>query len=264
MNQRVWERLSGRQKPSWYLDPITARQKRETHSHIMRKWAQGMPAERIFKTDLFEEAFGEDSLLDSLFPEAGLVCGMDAAHSASKIALQRHGRKIQALTCDVRDLAVRDSSFDIILSTSTLDHFDRRADFLRALVELARILKPGGLLIITLDNPWNPLYYPLRWLSGGKKAPFPLGYTASARQLEIDLAAVGLQPQKRDWLIHNPRGVSTLLFLALRKALPPRAADAGIRLVLAACEQLSRLPTRALTACFTAVAATKPSSPSSR
>ena len=257
LNRQLWERLGGEPEPSWYLDPITAGQKRETHLRMIREFSKGMRAERILKTDLFEEAFGEDSLLDSLFPEAVLVCGMDAAFAASKIALRRHRGKIRAFTCDVRNLAVQDCSLDIIVSTSTLDHFDNRADFLQALAELARVLKPDGLLIITLDNPWNPLYHPLRWLSRGKNAPFPLGYTVSTPQLERDLSAAGLHPKKRDWLLHNPRGISTLLFLALRKVLPTRAADTCIRSLLDACEQLGKLPTRKLTACFAAVAATK-------
>jgi hypothetical protein len=123
---------------------------------------------------------------------------------------------------------------------------------------LARILKPGGLLIITLDNPWNLLYYPLRWLSSGKMCPFPLGYTESGPQLEKDLAAVGLCPESRDWLLHNPRGISTLLFLGIRKLFCPHIADQMIDRSLRMFELLSKLPTRKVTACFVAVAARKP------
>jgi len=258
VNRQLWELLGGEQEPSWYLDSITAMQKRETHLKVIRSWTQGMRVKRILKTDLFEEAFGKDSLLESLFPEAGLVCGLDAALSTARRASRRFEQQIRTLACDVRHLAVQDRSVDLVVSTSTLDHFDSRSEFLSALAELARIMKPGGLLIITLDNPWNPLYHPLRWLSLGVRNPFPLGYTESGPQVERDLIAAGLRPENRDWLLHNPRGISTLIFLVLRQLLTQRAADRSIGLLLRSCERLSRLPTRKITACFVAVAARKP------
>ena len=76
--------------------------------------------------------------------------------------------------------------------------------------------------------------------------------------MEKDLAALGLRPENRDWLLHNPRGVSTLIFLILRKLLPRAAADKVIQLLLDVCELLGRFPTRKLTACFVAVSARKP------
>jgi hypothetical protein len=76
--------------------------------------------------------------------------------------------------------------------------------------------------------------------------------------LERDLATAGLKPENRDWLLHNPRGLSTLLFLGLRKMLAPKAADRWIHFFLNAFERLNRLPTRKITACFVAMAARKP------
>ena len=258
MDRQSWERLGEEPEPSWYLDLIAARQKRETHLNVIRKWTAGMRVERVLKTDLFEEASGKDSLLESLFPSAETVCGLDAAFSIAKSASQRYETKIRALVCDVRNLSLQDRSVDVIVSTSTLDHFDCRADFLVALAELSHVLKPGGLLVITLDNPWNFLYYPLRWLSRSRVGPFALGYTESMNKLERDLNTMGLRPENRAWLLHNPRGVSTLLFLGLRKICSGRVADQLIHLLLRLCERLNNLPTRKVTACFVAVAARKP------
>src|SRR5204863_8026948 len=58
---------------------------------------------------------------------------------------------------DVRALPFADGSFDVVVSTSTLDHFQARADIDTALRELHRVLASDGLAVVTLDNPWNPL-----------------------------------------------------------------------------------------------------------
>ena len=121
---------------------------------------------------------------------------------------------------------------------------------------LAELLCPGGLLILTLDNPLNPLFHPLRWFSQRGHAPFPIGYTPPIGRLRRDLEAAGLAVEAEDWLIHNPRGLSTALFLALARVLQHRA-DPLIGALLSGFALLDRLPSRRLTACFQAVAARK-------
>ena len=71
------------------------------------------------------------------------------------------------------------------------------------------------------------------------------------------MRALRLEVVERDWLLHNPRGVSTLVFLVLRRLLG-RHADRAIGALLALFSLLGRLPTRSLTACFLAVVARKP------
>ena len=60
-----------------------------------------------------------------------------------------------------------------------------------------------------------------------------------------------------DHLIHNPRVLSTALFLALRRLLGSRA-DRPVALLLRVCGLLDRLPTRGFTSCFVAACAIKP------
>jgi hypothetical protein len=74
------------------------------------------------------------------------------------------------------------------------------------------------------------------------------------------LGAAGLEVIACETLIHNPRIVSTVLFLALRRLLRDRA-DLAIRGLLAAFEVLERLPTRGLTACFLATCAVRSTMP---
>ena len=263
-DRRRWEDLGERPEPSWYLDRLTALQKRDVHLRLIRRWTAGLAIERMLKTDLFEEAFGEDRLLPELFPDARLVCSMDEAFSTVRAAARRFSRLAGRVTVtDVRQCGLKSEAFDLVLSTSTLDHFKRREEFLRSLREIGRLLRPGGLLILTLDNPSNPLYHPLKWFSRSRMAPFRLGYSPSLPTLRADLAEAGLRVEAEDWLVHNPRLLSTALFLVLRRLLGPQA-NAPIAALLRAFDRLGRIPTRRWTACFQAVAAWKPEGPELR
>jgi SAM-dependent methyltransferase len=252
-----WEKLGERTEPSWYLDRLTGEQKREAHLRLIRRWTAGCAVKRVLKTDLFEEAFGQDRLLPGLFPEALLVSGMDEAFSVVQAAARRFPALAGRVSVmDVRRLGLKPGAFDLVVSTSTLDHFERREEFTQSLRELASLLHSGGLLILTLDNPANLLYHPLKWITRTNLAPFRLGYSPSMRRLRADLQEAGFGVEDEDWLIHNPRMVSTAVFLALRKVLG-RRADGAVAALLRASDWLGQLPTRRWTACFQAVAARK-------
>lgn len=48
------------------------------------------------------------------------------------------------LCSDVLQLPFKRDTFDIILSVSTLDHFEKKEKFLKSMNELLRVLKSGG------------------------------------------------------------------------------------------------------------------------
>jgi ubiquinone/menaquinone biosynthesis C-methylase UbiE len=253
-----WEAVGSRPSPSWYLDRLVAQQKRRVHQELIRRWTRGLEVSRALKTDAFEEACGDDQILFDLFPSAGCAIGIDLAWQTVHHACSRcPSPNVRFLVSDVRSLALRSASFDVVVSNSTLDHFDSPAALPEALKELARVLRPGGIAVVTLDNPRNPLYALLRWVSRRGWTPFPLGYTASLPKLVRLLEDAGLKVTATDALIHNPRMVSTILFLALRRVLG-RHADGPIRFLLAAFAVLGRLPSRQFSACFVAARARKP------
>jgi SAM-dependent methyltransferase len=243
--------------PSWYLDPLVAEQKRRVHQQWLRSAAGDRPQDVVLKTDLFEEAYGADRIFDDLFLGACLAVGMDLNSQTVLAAHCRYACAFQAIACDVRRLALRSESVDIVVSTSTLDHFQARADIGQSLDEITRVLRPGGVLLLTLDNPWNPLYHVLRWMSRRGWMPFALGETASLESLQRMLKDRGFQIQNAAYLIHNPRGISTVLFLTLRKLLG-KLGDLPIRTLLNGFALLGKLPSRAFTGCFVAVSAVKP------
>jgi SAM-dependent methyltransferase len=245
-----------RDAPSWYLDPLVAAQKREVHQKWIRASACHLPGGVVLKTDLFEEAHGADRIFDDLLPDMRLAVGMDLNERTALAATRRYFPAFLSIVCDARRLAFRSASLDLVISPSTLDHFESPGDIAVSLDELARVLRPGGVLLISLDNPRNPSYQLLRWLSRKHWTPFVLGRTVSLASLKRMLIERGFRIEESSYLIHNPRGISTVLFLALRKALG-NFASGPIRGLLSVFSLLGRLPSRSLTGCFLAVSAIK-------
>lgn len=244
---------------SWYLDPLVAQQKGAIFLDWILRSIATRPATDILKTDVFEEANGQDRILDTMFPAARHKVGIDIEESTVRKA-KHVGGEFHCLCTDVRALPFASASFDVVVSTSTLDHFEVPTDLSHSLRELARIVRPGGTLLVILDNPYNPLYHPLKWITRRGLSPFRLGHTISRRRLSAELCSAGLVVENEDYLIHNPRLVSTMIYLVLRRVLGGRA-DAAIRFFLASFEMLNRLPTRCFTGCFSAVSARKPIRP---
>jgi SAM-dependent methyltransferase len=253
----VWDEVGQGEQPSWYLDPLVAAQKREENLQLLRRWTAGMPIPLLLKTDSFEEANGTDEVLTG-FDSAAFCLGMDISSETAGRARRRLGSARRAfVAADVLALPLAPGSVDVIFSNSTLDHFRTRAEFESAIAQLVAVLRPGGVFILTLDNCRNPLYWLLRAMSAAGLSPFPLGYVPTPRRTAALLQAHGLSVTDRDHLIHNPRLLSTVLFLVLRKLLGSNA-DAPIRLLLRLFACCGRLPLRGVTSSFAAFRAVKP------
>lgn len=244
--------MAERARTSWYLDPLVAAQKRTLNAELVRQ-ALDRPAGVALKTDTFEEACGDDSPMPDLLPLAKKWLAIDGAFGMVRRA-RRRMPLLECVTADVRRLPFRTASLDLVFSNSTLDHFQTRSEFEAAVREIARVLRPPGKLIVTLDNPHNPTYWLLRSLGKTRLAPFPLGYTASPSSLREVLDRAGFDVVTTGVMIHNPRVLSTVLYMLLRRILG-RRADQPIGGLLAAFQWLDRLPSRHLTACFTTATA---------
>ena len=203
----------------------------------------------MLKTDLFDEAVGQGlyPVLDSL---GASVAGVDISPAVVEAA-RRNYPQLEASAGDVRSLPLDDASFDAIVSNSTLDHFDSVGEIETAVRELRRVLAPGGVLVVTLDNPSNPLValrnaLPPKLLRRLGLVSFDMGTTCNRRELAELLKRAGLEVTDLGAVMHVPR----LLAAALAVASKGR----GQR-VLVACERLSRLPTRYWTGQFVAARA---------
>lgn len=246
---------AGVRSASWYLDPVVARQKARVFLGLVERWRDPRTAGPALKTDLFEEANGEDALVPGLDGCVRLV-GLDFDFDTARRARQRFaGANLAVVVADMRKLGVRDSTFDLVVSPSTLDHFGTQEEIEAALGEIHRVLRPGGTAILIFDNPSNPLYHVLCWVAP-LVLSYPLGRTLGRRRLCSTLESLGFDVLGHEYVIHNPRGILTLVNLLLRSVLG-RFAERPISGLVRAFTALDRFPTRAWTACFVAVGAHK-------
>jgi SAM-dependent methyltransferase len=216
--------------------------------------------ERLLKTDLFDEAFS-DGLYPHLAPRAQHIVGIDISASIAR-ADRSSQPGLQVAMADVRRLPFASSSFDVIVSNSTLDHFDSRHEIVASLYELHRVLRVGGQLLLTLDNLANPIIamrnsLPFRLMNWLGLVPYYVGATCGPRGLQQIIQEAGFEVREVEAIMHCPR----VLVVALIRLIEGRlrlATQKHLLRGLMPFERLARWPTRFLTGHFIAVNAIKP------
>ncbi len=122
-------------------------------------------------------------LIEKYFPKAGCVCDIGGATGRYTIELLRRGYSVtlfdlsdaelhlaalalqksgltadQLIQGDARDMSMlADGTFDAALLMGPMYHLVEAAQRLRALSELRRVLRPGGVAIIAYLNSWGIL-----------------------------------------------------------------------------------------------------------
>lgn len=224
-----------------------------------RLLSQWMPSGKsVLKTDLFDEAMC-DGLLDLLKDRSSLVVGMDVSETV--LVSARKGDQIGSyIAGDVRRLPFANASFDCIISLSTLDHFNTVDEIESSIRELARTLRPGGTLVLTLDNMLNPLI----WLRNGAMfpllhrmgiVPYFVGKSCGPRTLRRLVGKAGLDVCEVGAVLHCPRVLAVACARRLLQA--QESTKARFLRTLMSFEWLSRLPTRFFSGYFVAVRAVK-------
>jgi len=210
------------------------------------------------KTDLFDEVAGR-GLVSHLSTKGYCTTGIDISPVVVAEALRRNP-KLHAQVADVRTLSFADASFDLIYSGSTLDHFATVADIAQAMQELVRVLRPAGRLLLTLDNPLNPLV----WLRNGPLlnllcrwgiVPYAVGATLGPKRLANLVRESGLEVLHTAAILHCPRVLA--VWRAGRLEGQTAAAQERFLASLARWECFEQWPTRFVTGHFTAILAVK-------
>ncbi len=136
---------------------------------------------------------GQGDLSAMLAPRAGLVVGMDLAEVMVRTAREnlRDYSNVHVLCSPAETLPLRGEVLDAILMADVIEHLVGPLSSLR---ECRRLLRPGGVMIITTPNApveyfWKrfdgTLSAPFRWLRRRSRKPDPpvLEHLFSRRQL---------------------------------------------------------------------------------
>src|SRR5262249_41070629 len=140
---------------------------------------------------------------------ASNIIGMDISTITAQAAVMPH-HGMSAVGADIRCLPFADEAFDVIISNSTLDHFESSAELTASLYELHRVLKTQRLLVITLDNRVNPVIafrnaVPFSLLKRLGIVPYFVGATCGPRGLRRLLQQTGFQISDTTAILHCPR-----------------------------------------------------------
>lgn len=158
MDGNYWNDVADRVEGFYSDNPFFQYKKREL-LELIERWGKGLLGGKVLKTDLYEEALGYDDLLFDLAKSNDDVYGMDISPRMVEAAEQRaieRGVKPKFSVQDARSLTFDSNIFDLVISNSTFDHFPEVEDAIR---ESSRVLKPGGVMILTLHNKHNPAVY---------------------------------------------------------------------------------------------------------
>ncbi|MEM8631645.1 MAG: class I SAM-dependent methyltransferase [Pseudomonadota bacterium] len=229
------------------------------NTRLLGRWLQKATPSRVLKTDLYEEAVGTGQA-QWLAARFDAVQGVDVSDEVVAAA-ERKFPGLIASVADTRQLPFPDEAFGAVVSLSTLDHFEDRASIARSIAEIARVLAPGGTLVLTLDNPANPVIWlrqslPRPVIDRTGLVPYFCGQTLFPGELEDELERAGFRIESRSFILHCPRvlAVPFARFLDTTKSGMLKGMFSG---VLKGCEGLEYLPTRRFTGHFTAVRCSK-------
>ena len=259
--------------PPAYWDEVMAERRQGTpltqwraymqriYGDLMRRWVPPSGAGRGLKTDLFEEAVSAHHLLTALGPASiGLDCS-PATVLAARERLRQTGDRHLFVVADLRAIPLRAGAVGHILAGSSLDHFPDKADIATSLTELARVLSPGGTLVVTFDNPHNPAVWlrnrlPFAWLNRLGLVPYYVGPTYGRAEGRARLESVGLAVTDVTAVAHAVRAPAIWLVTLAERLNAPRLQRLLGR-ALAAFERLEHWPTRYRTGYYLAFRAEK-------
>ncbi len=184
--------------------PSVGGQIRYEHVH---RYALSLPfVEQRVVLDL---ASGEGYGAALLASKASFVIGVDADVGTVGAAEDRYGDpRLRFVAGDCGAVPIADATFDVVTSFETIEHHDRHA---RMMAEIKRVLKPGGVLI--LSSPNRPVY--------ARQSPEPNPF--HVKELDYDELAGLVGEHFAHCRVYGQR-------IAAGSVVAPLSGDGGIRL----------------------------------
>ena len=174
---------------------------------------------------------------------------MDVSPEVAARASARCRGQAGLLAADVRSLPFAAGSFDLVVSPSTLDHFHDPSDLGRSLREVYRVLRPGGRLIVTLDNRRNVLDWLLHAMSRLRLTPYYLGRSYTASELRRELEAADFEVLDVTGILHSPR-LTAVGATAIARRLNSRRLTRMVHRILLSAQRLEHTRWAFFTASF--------------
>jgi SAM-dependent methyltransferase len=185
----------------FYIDQKLASYKSREYIKVIKKWV-GEVSGTILVTDLFDAAFGDRHYLNFLKNKKSRVFGIDISSVITDKGKSNNIALSGSVVCDVRRLPFKNSSFHMIISPSTLDHFPEISE---ALKELYRVLKIGRILILSLNNKHNPFFlFNIFFYSFFNLFGFYVHKCYTFHETERLLVSVGFKVEEQTAIMHIP------------------------------------------------------------
>ena len=117
----------------------------------------------------------------------------ESLNLARKLADELNVRNIEFSVQDCMHINFEDNYFDVVFADALIQHLPQDSD---AVKEMARVLKPGGRLILAVANKWN--FHTLYKLLMGKRYSYGYEKSYSKQELRKILKNNGIEIEAED------------------------------------------------------------------
>lgn len=198
---------------------LSTRLYRDNEEWLLRSF---LPSQaRLLKTDLWDEC-KNTRILQWAASEGALAFAVDIAEPMVRQARSEFPPgALRGAVADVRRMPFGAGSFDAVYSMGTIEHFP---DSERALAEIARVLRPGGVAIVGVPNRLDPFLRPVVVELLFRMGLYGYGYERSFSRgtLRKMVVRAGLEPQADTGILFLP-GWLRMFELLCRHRLPSLA-----------------------------------------